>query len=141
MVDLFAITLLLKTDKTLLVRRCNASFGNGLYSLIGGKVENGEAALHGIKREVFEETGLDIDEQKFELVHTLHRRGLESEFIALCFKTDISHLAAPINKEPSKHDDMSFFSLNQLPQNILPAHKQAIELSLKNIGYSEHNWK
>lgn len=142
MVTLFAIVLLQNKHQILLVRRgLNAPFGGGMYSLVGGKVETGESGLCAVSREVLEETGLQIPVQDFELVHTFHRKGIESEFIALCFKADISQLPDPINKEPLKHDDMRFFPIEQLPRNILPAHRQALELIQKNIRYSEHNWE
>ncbi len=142
MVALFAIALLENKDQFLMVRRiANAPFGGGMYSLVGGKVDAGELGLHAIVREVYEETGLNIAQQNFELVHTFHRRGIESEFIALCFKADISHLPAPTNKEPDKHDDMRFFSINDLPEKMLSGHKQAIQLIQKNIRYSEHGWE
>jgi len=140
MVNLFVVALLCVGDKVLLIRRLNQSFGQGLYSLVGGKVEKGETARLAIKREVHEETTLDIPESAFELVHTLHRKGTETEFIALCFKVDIAQMPAPYNNEPDKHDDMRFFTFNELPTNIIPAHKQAIECIQKNINYSEHGW-
>lgn len=142
MVTLFSIVLLEDKDKILLVRRSStAKFAKGMYSLIGGKVEAGEAGLPAIVREVYEETGLSISSEKFDLVHTFHRKGEESELIALCFKANVASLQAPINKEPEKHDDMRFFSIDDLPANILPAHKQAILLIQQNVRYSEHGWK
>jgi len=140
MVDLYAIVLLCIGDTVLLVRRTNKDFGYGFYSLVGGKVEAGETARQAVKREVCEETTLNIPESDFELVHTFHRRGTEGAFIALCFKVDISHMPAPHNNEPDKHDDMRFFKLNSLPENILPAHKQAVECIQQGISYSEHGW-
>ena len=128
-------------NEVLLVRRSSdQTFGAGLYSMVGGKVEQGETARQAIKREVREETGLDIPETAFELMHTLHRKGTETEFIALCFKVDLTGMPAPHNTEPDQHDDMRFFPLNQLPENIVPAHKQAIECIRKNVHYSEHGW-
>ena len=127
-------------DTILLLRRSHVSFGTGQYCLVGGKVEPGERALHAIRREVCEEVGLDIPEASFELVHTFHRKGSESDLVALCFRADITHLPTPTNNEPDKHDDMRFFNIHQLPENILPAHKQAIECIQKNIYYSEHGW-
>jgi len=140
MESLFVIALLCIGNDVLLLRRSNVTFGSGQYCLVGGKVEQGEPALLAMKREVFEETGLDIPTSAFQLVHTFHRKGTESEFIALCFQADISNMPAPQNTEPEKHDDMQFFPLNKLPQNILPAHKQAIECVQKGINYSEHGW-
>jgi 8-oxo-dGTP diphosphatase len=140
MVNFYVLAFLCIGNDVLLVRRGHVSFGAEMYSIVGGKVEKGERALQAIKREVLEETRLDIPESDFELVHTFHRKGTEAEFMALCFKVDITHMPAPYNNEPEKHDDMRFFKIDQLPENILPAHKQAIEGIEKNIRYSEHGW-
>jgi ADP-ribose pyrophosphatase YjhB (NUDIX family) len=140
MVDLYVLALLYSESKILLLRRCNATFGNGLYSLVGGKVESGEHALHAIKREVFEEVGLNISESDFSLVHTFHRKGTDKPLVALIFKAHISTMPVPRNMEPDKHDDLRFFNIAELPHNIIPAHKQAIECISQNIYYSEHGW-
>jgi 8-oxo-dGTP pyrophosphatase MutT (NUDIX family) len=140
MCNLFVLAFLYKGDDVLLVRRRNQEFGSGLYSLIGGKVELSETALHAIEREVQEETGIAISQSSFSLVHALHRKGTETEFIALCFKADVTNLPDPVNNEPEKHDDMRFFNVQRLPENILPAHKQIIECIHKNVIYSEHGW-
>jgi len=140
MVNIFVLALLMVGDTVLLVRRHNTSFGDGLYSLVGGKVEQGETAKDAIVREVCEETTLDIPKDKFTLVHVLNRNGTETEFIALCFKADISSLPKPRNNEPDKHDDMRFFRCNALPANMLPAHKQIIQCVREGVNYSEHGW-
>jgi hypothetical protein len=72
-------------------------------------------------------------------VHTFHRKGIDTELVALVFKADISGMT-PANNEPDKHDDMKFFNLHQLPENIIPAHKQAIACITKDVRYSEHGW-
>ena len=140
MVALYVIALLCVGDTVLLLRRHNTGFGDGLYSLPGGKVEQGETARQAIKREIYEEVALDIPKSNFDLVHTFHRKGTEHEIIVLCFKVDITGMPTPTNQEPEKHDDMRFFNLNQLPDNIIPAHKQALECIQKGITYSEHGW-
>lgn len=138
--NFFVLAFLYKDDDVLLVRRRNQEFGPGMYSLIGGKVESGETALHAIKREVQEETGIVIPQSSFSLAHTLHRKGTETEFVALCFKVDVTNLSEPVNNEPEKHDDMRFFNVQNLPENSIPAHKQIIECIQKNVIYSEHGW-
>ncbi|HZW61022.1 MAG TPA: NUDIX domain-containing protein [Candidatus Babeliales bacterium] len=139
MVTLYVLALLCKDHEIVLLRRHNATFGNGMYSIPGGKVEENEPALHAIKREVQEETALVLPESAFTLMHTIHRKGTESNFIALCFKADIAGMQ-PRNHEPEKHDDLQLVPLNQLPANILPAHKQIIENIQKGIAYSEHGF-
>ncbi|HEV2600867.1 MAG TPA: NUDIX domain-containing protein [Candidatus Babeliales bacterium] len=139
MTTLYAVALLCVNNEVVLVRRYNADFASGLYSMVGGKVEMGETARQAVRREVQEEVGLDLPEERFELVHTFHRKGNTETLVALCFKADITGLK-PINNEPHKHDDMRFFPLDKLPENIIPAHKQAIDCVLKGIAYSEHGW-
>lgn len=134
MVNLFVLAFLHIGKEILLLRRSNTEFGNGLYSMVGGKVEAGETALQAIRREILEEVGLDIPVKDFELVHTFHRKGTENELIALCFKANIASLPKPVNNEIDQHDDVRFFKLDQLPANILPAHLQAIEY-IKNKEY------
>lgn len=140
MVQLYVLAFLHVGDEVLLLRRIHANFGNGLYSLVGGKVEHGETARQAIKREVLEEVGLDVAESEFELMHTFHRKGDQEELIALCFMADVSHMH-PKNNEPTKHDDMKFFNVDQLPENIIPAHAQAINCIKQDISYSEHGFK
>lgn len=55
MVTLFVLAYLYNSDGAiLLARRLHQSFGAGMYSLVGGKVESGEAALKAVRREVLE---------------------------------------------------------------------------------------
>lgn len=132
-------TLLLMNEKSevLLLRRKGASFGNGLYSLPGGKIESGETALEAVKREVQEEIGINIEQ--CNLVHVVDRQGPETEFYVFVFKPLIWQ-GTPLNGELDKCDDLSWFSLDKLPSNIIPAHRQAIELSQKEVMYSQHGW-
>jgi 8-oxo-dGTP diphosphatase len=44
------------------------------------------------------------------------------------------------NKEPHKCDDLSWFDLDQLPENIIPYIRQAIGGIRSNSHYSEHGW-
>jgi 8-oxo-dGTP pyrophosphatase MutT (NUDIX family) len=135
----YAIAFLYSGNSVLLVRRCNATYGNCSYSLVGGKIEPGESGVPALIREVKEEVGITLAEKDLEFVHVIHRKGTESEFIALCFKADITDKPFT-NLEPEKHDDVQLFALDNLPTNILPAHKQIIEAIAKKQLYSEHGW-
>ena len=140
MVNVFVLALLTVNNQLLMVQRKNASFGDGLYSLVGGKVEQGETAKQALCREVREETTLDMPQDAFTLVPTLHRKASETQFAALCFMADISSFQAPYNNEPDKHSAMSFFTFNELPKNIVPAHEQVIRCVQQGVNYSQHGW-
>ena len=43
--------------------------------------------------------------------------------------------------EPHKCDDLSWFDLNDLPENVIPYIKQAIQNILNKEIYSEFGWK
>ena len=125
------------SEVLLLLRSKGTSFGNGLYSLPGGKIEPGETACQAAQREVQEEVGITVDQ--LTLVHVVDRQGPETEFYVFVFKAD-AWQGVPVNCEPDKCDELAWFPLNQLPPNIIPAHRQAITLSQQAILYSEHGW-
>jgi 8-oxo-dGTP pyrophosphatase MutT (NUDIX family) len=53
--------------KTLLLYRRNESPQGSRWGLPGGKIEKGEEALAAMKREILEETGIDINETSLNL--------------------------------------------------------------------------
>ena len=133
--------LLERDGKILLVREAQRKGpDNGKWNHPAGWIDVGENPIEAVKREVLEEVGLDVAESEFELMHTFHRKGDQEELIALCFIADVSHMH-PKNNEPTKHDDMKFFNVDQLPENIIPAHAQAINCIKQDISYSEHGFK
>lgn len=138
---IYAVALLYQEseNKYLFLRRKNTRYASGNYCFVGGGVEFGEPAMKALAREIKEEIGLDIPASKFKLVHTLHRKGTESDFILLCFKADITGMQPKIT-EPEKQDDLQWFTLANLPENIVPAHKQVMELVAQGINYSEHGF-
>jgi ADP-ribose pyrophosphatase YjhB (NUDIX family) len=140
MPELYVLAILHRSNELLLLLRSkNKSFGAGMYSLVGGKVEQNERALHAIRREVHEEVGLDLPEQAFKLVHTMHRMGPEGAFIALCFEADINSMS-PHNREPEQHDAMTLFPLNALPEHMIPTHKVILKNVSRHAVYGEHGW-
>lgn len=129
--------LLNKNNEILLLKRHNTNFGSGQYSLPGGKVEINETAKQAIIRETYEEIGITVDPENLKFVHLLFRNDSGNIFDVSCFKTD-KYEGGIVNKEPEKADDLKWFNLNTIPINILPAHKQIIEMIQKKIYYSEH---
>lgn len=134
----YVLLLFQRDDTILLLKRGNVSFGKGLYCLPGGHIDGGETARQAAIREAQEEVGVTITEDQLEFVHLFHRKGKTEEIFAIVFLVK-EWQGECVNKEPEKHDELRWCSLDALP-DILPAHKQAIELVQKNIKYSEHGW-
>lgn len=136
----YALLVLKKENEVLLLKRCNASFADKMYSLIGGKVEKNETFTAAIIREAYEEVGITVKKEDLHFVHVFQRKGTDNELIAVIFSA-IKWEGEPFNREPSKHSEIVWFNLDHLPTNIIPAHKQALELIGKNNYYSEHNYQ
>lgn len=135
----YVLVMLTQGESILLLKRGNVSFGAGEYCMVGGKIDGNETARQAAAREAFEEIGVSIELDDLQLVHTFHRKGPSEELFALVFKAE-KWSGELINKEPEKHDLMGWFGYFDLPENILPAHKQAIEHICSGSIYSEHNW-
>lgn len=125
-------------DTILLLKRGNVSFGSGFYALPGGHIDGGETARQAAIREAHEELGVTITEDQLDFVHLFHRKGKTEEIFAIVFLVK-EWQGEIVNKELDKHDDLRWCSLDNLPE-ILPAHKQAIDLIQKQCMYSEHGW-
>lgn len=140
MIVIYVLLLLTQDNSILLMERKNTKFGSGLYALVGGKVEKNEPALDAVVREAAEEIGIIVDKATLKLVHTFHRKGPESDLIALVFTTD-RWVGEIRNNEPEKCSNVAWFDISKLPENMIPAHRQALELIQKGVHYSEHGWQ
>ncbi len=133
----YALIVLRRDNHVLFVKRsASAPFGADCYSLIGGRVEKDETFRQALVRETMEEVGVSIDPTDLHFVHAFYREGAESPLVALVFECT-RWSGEPFNKEPQKHSAMSWFSLDDLPQNMLPAHRGALELIKQKVFYSE----
>ena len=89
-------------------------------------------------REASEEAGITIKPENLQFAHVMHRMA-EEERIDFFFIAK-SWEGTPTNKEPEKCDDLSWFLLLDLPTNIIPYVKHAIECYIAKTAYSEFGW-
>jgi len=127
---------LMKDNKILLSRRYNTGYFDNYYSFPAGHLDGEETFKQAMVREAKEETGIDLDPADLELIHTMNRKIPNNERVDFFFTTK-KWLGEPRIIEPEKCDDLSWFELNNLPDNIIPYIKQAIDSFLDDISYSE----
>ena len=131
---------LIKDGKILLLRRFNTGYEDGNYSMVAGHVDSGESFTQCIIREAEEEAGVLLKPEDLKVVHVMHRNGGENNervdvfFVAEKWEGEVG------NKEPHKCDDLSWFDLDAVPENVIPYIRQAIEGIRSNLYYSEHGW-
>jgi 8-oxo-dGTP diphosphatase len=136
------LLLLIKDNKVLLQRRFKTGYADGWYNLVSGHVDNREFAKQALVREAKEEAGIDVEPENLKFMHIQQLVPCpgEKEFVYLYFECK-KWKGEPKIMEPEKHDDLSWFPLNELPVNTIPYMKLAIEQSQKGINYSEYDLK
>lgn len=107
-----------RAGRYLLARRADI----GWWNLVGGGLEYGEAVDEGLRREVREEIGCEVEIMRLVGVYSKpHKREIVLAF--LC------HLA-PGSAEPGTSDEVSevgWFAPGELPERLLPKHLRRLE--------------
>lgn len=131
--------ILVRDGKILLSRRFQTGYEDGNYSMVAGHADGNETMRQATAREAKEEADIVIDPLKLEHVLTMHRWCGDHERIGFYFKTN-QWDGEIKNTEPNKCDDLSWFPLNQLPQNTLPYIQTVIDCYKNGIEYYEFGW-
>ena len=102
----------------------------GLWNKMGGAVEFGETIEEALKREAFEEVGVEIDDIEFlsytdHILHDEKQHWLGMNFMA-CIKT-----GTPKNMEPEKQDEIRWFKFDEVPEHLAMPTKESLPLMVK----------
>ena len=130
--------LLVRDEQILLLRRCNTDYEDGKYSVVAGHMEDGETAREAICREALEEAGIELAPDDLTFAQVVHRADRDQR-IGLFFGAR-RWRGEPRNMEPHKADDLRWFPLNALPDNMVPYVRAAIERWRAGEHYRESGW-
>lgn len=112
----------------LLGKRKN-SYKAGFYGLPGGRIELNEPIMTAIKREVKEETGLEI--KNLEYVGVVRENLGDFDFIHFVYVAK-NVTQQPKLSEPEKCEGWTWLSLKEIDDTILPGHRAAISMFVEN---------
>jgi len=130
---------LIQEDQILLLRRFNTGYEDGNYSVVAGHLDGGEPVKSAMIREAKEEIGIDILDRDLEVVQVMHRLSDDER---IDFFLRASTWAGEIkNMEPHKCDDLTWYPIDDLPHNIIPYVRRAINNSRKDIWFDSFGWK
>ena len=121
--------LFIRDGNVFLIRRANTGFGDGLYSVPAGHVDDGELIADAAAREAKEEAGIMVDRSSLVFAHMVHVRKLTPELTdrMQVFFVCMSWEGEPQNLEPEKCDHADWFPISALPTNMVRYVAQALE--------------
>ena len=127
-----------RQGKILLLRRQGTGYRDGFYSLPAGHLDGGEPATVAAVRECEEEVGVKLKPSDLEVVHVLHRVAEEGshERIDIFFRAK-TFQGEPVIGEPDKCDELRWADPANLPQDMIPLVRDAVEAIQQGRVYSE----
>lgn len=135
--------ILIKDTEVLLLKRHSTGWANGYYALVAGCVEAHESIMEAMIREAQEEANITIKPEWLTFGCVMDARIIGRaehtclDFFFICHQWE----GEIFNNEPHKHEDMRFFPLNNLPQELLPSTREAIFHALEGTRFAEYGWK
>jgi ADP-ribose pyrophosphatase YjhB (NUDIX family) len=95
------------------------------WNLPGGGLELGETVDEALHREVFEETGLEVEIERLVGVYSKPQK----QEVVLTF---YCHVTGGTPHETEETRECRYFAPDNLPSNTLPKHRQRVEDALLN---------
>ena len=127
-----SMCILYDEDKGILLEKRS---DNGQWCVPGGALELGEDQIAGLKREVKEETNLDISDPELLTVRAnVHMVYPNKDEV---YYTDIVYIVKSFSGElkPDRESvELRWFQINDLPDNIMPTQIDYIEMFKKRVG-------
>ena len=135
-VDVHAV--LARDGQILLGRRQNTGFADGLYHLPAGHLETGESVVEGLVREVREELGVHLNSGSVRFAHVMHSASSTGR-VAFFFVAD-DWVGTPSNQEPVKCSEIAWFGWGDLPHQMVPYARVALDHIRAGTNFSTFGW-
>ncbi len=124
-------------EEILLLRRANTGYFDGLWDFAGsGHVDEGETASQAVCRECGEELGILVRPEDVSFLHLTHWVGETMTYYDLYFQI-MAYEGEPGIREPDKCSELRWFSVEALPEDMIPARRVDMDLWRNGIFYSE----
>lgn len=108
--------------------------GEGTWTMPGGKLHFGETFEEGARREVLEETGLDINIKDLSVISLANDRVSDAHFVTIGLLCKIS-AGEPRVMEPDEITKWEWFPLNHLPSPLFKPSHEVFENYRKGTFY------
>jgi len=127
--------------EVLLQLRKNTGYMDGFYDLgASGHLEEDESIKDAVIRESLEEANIKVEANNLELVTVYNEKSNSLSYLRFFFHTEVYEGEISIC-EPDKCGEIGWYNLNNLPNNIIPHVKKAIENFQNGINYDENGFE
>ena len=133
-----ACVFLHKKGKLLIAKRSGSSkFLPGKYELVGGYIEFGETIEEGLKREVKEELGVDINiENPFYVFTYISERG-DKHAVEICYFAKMLDPSQPIKLDQREHSEYRWISKNEVDNYFPPDDPEKLAAKRGFVDYGK----
>lgn len=136
-----------QAKKIAFLLRDNTPWMNGYYSLPSGKVDkkgkNGsESFISAGIHEGQEEVGAEIKPADLKHVLTMHRNASDQDMTWVDVFFEVTAWEGELyNAEPQYHKSLDFFDPGQLPENVIPSIRFALDAIAAGQTYAQYGWE
>lgn len=125
-----------KDGKILLVHE-----NNGTWALPGGWVDVLESVGSNTIKEVKEETGLDVRNQKIIAIQDRNQHNTPSYAYGICKVFVLCELIGGEFKENTETTEIKYFSLDEIPQNLANEKTSMEQIEMCFRALNDSNWQ
>lgn len=125
-----------KDGKILLVHE-----NNGTWALPGGWVDVLESVGSNTIKEVKEETGLDVRNQKIIAIQDRNKHNTPSYAYGICKVFVLCELLGGEFKENTETTEIKYFSLDEVPQNLANEKTSMEQIEMCFRAFNDSNWQ
>lgn len=135
-----AVHLILRNDAggIFIMRRSNTGYMDGFYEVPSGHVDDNELPIEALIREALQECGIVIfrDDIVLALTQAYANHDGTSTYLNLFFVVE-KWTGMPCIAEPEECDDAIWVDVDELPKNMIPHVRRALDCVESKIGYDE----
>lgn len=129
---------LLRGDEVLLSLRENTGYEDGNYSVVAGHLDGGERVVEAAIREAREEAGIELCAADVDVVGVMHRHS-DDERVDF-FVTASRWTGEVVNCEPHKCGGLEWLPLYDLPENMVPYVRAALQQLREGQWFCSYGW-
>jgi 8-oxo-dGTP pyrophosphatase MutT (NUDIX family) len=127
--------MLIENNKVLMLLRKGTGYMDGYYSLVAGHMDGDETVKGAMVREALEEANIVVDENEIDVALVMHR--FSSDERVDFFITVNNYSGTITNMEPCKCEKLEWFDLEELPVNVVPNVRHAIDMVRNKVTFTE----